>query len=72
MSLDPYNSTVREYFAQPAHAGDVEDGAVATLKTRACVFGCRSRLRTTGSKTAIPDLGLPTRDRRLRSFLSSI
>jgi NifU-like protein involved in Fe-S cluster formation len=40
MSLDPYNSTVREYFAQPDHAGIVENGAIGYFEDQ----GMRIRL----------------------------
>ncbi len=40
MSTDPYNSTVREYFDEAPHSGDVADGAVAYFEDQ----GMRIRL----------------------------
>ena len=40
MIPDPYNPTVREYFGNPAHAGDVENGATGYFEDQ----GMRIRL----------------------------
>ena len=40
MSADPYNQKVRAYFADTAHCGDVEDGAVGYFEDQ----GMRVRL----------------------------
>jgi len=40
MSVDPYNSDVREYFANPKYAGDVHDGAIGYVDEQ----GIRIRL----------------------------
>ena len=40
MSADPYNRTVRAYFADPEHCGDVRDGAVGYFEDQ----GIRLRL----------------------------
>jgi len=40
LSTDPYNSTVREYFQETAHSGDVAEGAVGYFEDQ----GMRIRL----------------------------
>jgi nitrogen fixation protein NifU and related proteins len=40
MIQEPYNPTVREYFSDPAHAGDVENGATGYFEDQ----GLRIRL----------------------------
>ncbi|MGI9238525.1 MAG: iron-sulfur cluster assembly scaffold protein [Woeseiaceae bacterium] len=40
MSNDPYSALVREYFAAPAHAGDLDQGAAVSLAEQ----GVRIRL----------------------------
>jgi len=43
VSADPYNAAVRELFAKPAHAGDVDDGKSVQVDNQ----GVRVRLSAT-------------------------
>lgn len=49
MSDDPYNSRVREYFADPHHCGDVDGGAVGYFEDQ----GIRIRLSAKAANGSI-------------------
>lgn len=49
MSADPYNSRVREYFANPQHCGDVVDGAIGFIEGQ----GMRIRLTAEAANGSI-------------------
>jgi NifU-like protein involved in Fe-S cluster formation len=53
LSADPYNSTVRAYFAEAEHCGDVSDGAVGYFEDQ----GMRVRLSAEVADGMITRLG---------------
>jgi NifU-like protein involved in Fe-S cluster formation len=53
LSADPYNSTVRAYFAEAEHCGDVNDGAVGYFEDQ----GLRIRLSAEVEDGMITRLG---------------
>ena len=45
MSNDPYNATVRDYFASPAHAGTLDDAATGYFEDQGLRIELRARVR---------------------------